>query len=87
MNNTALAISRIKRLLDKVRPDKIQEVEDFVEFLSGKGSSGKGERKIAKLKGIWKGLGFEKLDLETEIKTTGKEFDESILRRSERWTT
>jgi len=36
MNDTALAISRIRMLLDRVKPEKIQEVEAFVEFLTEK---------------------------------------------------
>ncbi len=82
--STASDIHEIQRRLQQMKPEEVNEVKDFVEFLSRKGSPG--ERRIAQLKGIWKGLGFEKLDLETEVKTLRKESDESILRRSERWT-
>jgi hypothetical protein len=69
-----------------MRPAEVNEVKDFVEFLSRKGSPDEPENKIAKLRGIWKGLGLEKLDLETEIRSMRKEFDEGILRRpSKSW--
>jgi len=77
-------IHEIKRRLQRMKPAEVNEVKDLVEFLSRKGSPGTSEKKIAKLKGIWKGLGFEKLDLEKDIKAMRKEFDEGILRRSER---
>jgi hypothetical protein len=84
--STASDIHEIERRLQRMKPAEVTEVKDFVEFLSRKGSPAKSEKKIAKLKGIWKGLGFEKLDLEKDIKAMRKEFDEGILRRSERWS-
>jgi len=84
--STASDIHEIKRRLRRMKPAEVNEVKDFVEFLSRKGSAGTSEKKIANLKGIWKGFGFEKLDLEKDIKAMRKEFDEDILRRSERGT-
>jgi hypothetical protein len=46
-----------------MKPAEVNEVKDFVEFLSRKGSAGTSDKEIANLKGIWKGIGFEKLDL------------------------
>jgi len=60
-------------------------VKDFVESLSRKSSPKEPKKKIAKLQGIRKGLGFEKLDIEKEIRSMRKEFDEAFLRRIERW--
>jgi hypothetical protein len=68
----------------RMKPAEVNEVKDFVECLSRKGSPGTSEKKIVKLKGIWNGLCFEMLDLEKDIKAMRKEFDEGILRRSER---
>ena len=84
--STASDIEEIRRRLQRMRPSDVNEVKDFVDFLTRKSPSGSAERKIAKLRGIWKGLGFEKLDLESEIRALRKEFDESLLRRSEKWT-
>ena len=84
--SSASDIHEIKRRLQRMKPADVHEVKDFVEFLARKSSQGTSEKKIAKLKGIWKGLGFERLDLEKDIRAMRKEFDEGILRRSERWT-
>ncbi len=87
MNNTALAISRIKRLLDRVKPEKIQEVEDFVEFLTEKDAQTPGGKKIRKMEGIWEDIGFENIDEEKEIREIRRESEESILKRSAEWNT
>jgi hypothetical protein len=87
MNDTALAISRIKRLLDRVKPEKIREVEDFVEFLTEKDAEKPGAKKVRKMEGIWKGLGFENIDVDKEIREIRKESAESLLKRSNRWNT
>jgi hypothetical protein len=85
--STASDIDDIRRRLRRMGPTEVNEVKNFVDFLARKGSSDKPERKLAKLRGIWKGLGFEKLDLESEIRAVRKEFGQSIRRRSEQWNT
>jgi len=87
MNDTALAISRIKRLLDRVKPEKIHEVEDFVEFLTEKDAEKPSEKKVRKMEGIWEGLGFENIDEEKEIREIRRESEESLLNRSAQWNT
>jgi hypothetical protein len=87
MNDTALAISRIKRLLDRVKPEKIQEVEDFVESLTERGAEKPSGKKVRKMEGIWEGLGFENIDEEKEIREIRKESEESLLKRSAKWNT
>jgi hypothetical protein len=87
MNDTAVAISRIKRLLDRVKPEKIREVEDFVEFLTEKNTEKPGGKKVRKMEGIWEGLGFENIDVEKEIREIRRESEESILKRSAEWNT
>jgi hypothetical protein len=84
--STISDIYEIKRQLQRMKANEINEVKDFVDFLSRKNSPDKSEKKIAKLRGIWKGLGFEKLDLEVEIRAIRKDSEEGILRRSERWS-
>jgi hypothetical protein len=85
MNDTAVAISRIKRLLDRVKPEKIQEVEDFVEFLTEKDAQATSWKKVRKMEGIWKGLGFENIDVEKELREIRRESEESIVKRSAEW--
>lgn len=87
MNDTALAISRIRRLLDRVKPERIQEVEDFVEFLTEKDAEKPGERMVRKMEGIWEGLGFDNIDEEKEIREIRKESEESLSKRSAKWNT
>ena len=67
-NDTALVISRIKRLLDRVKPEKIHEAEDFVEFLAEKDAEKPSEKEVRKMEGIWEGLGFENMEEEKEIR-------------------
>jgi hypothetical protein len=64
---------------------KPAEVMNFVETLSRKSSPKEPKKEIAKLRGIWKGFGFEKLDIEKEIRSMRKEFDEAFLRWIEGW--
>ena len=87
MNDTALAISRIRRLLDRVKPEKIHEVEDFVEFLTEKDAEKPSEKKVRKMEGIWEGLGFENIDEEKEIRVIRTESEEALLKRSAKWNT
>lgn len=87
MNDTALAIARIKRLLDRVKPEKIREVEDFVEFLAQKDTPTPSAKKVRKMEGIWEGLGFEDIDEEKEIREIRRESEESLLKRSTEWST
>jgi hypothetical protein len=73
--------SKIKWNLTKVSPKEIAEINDFVESILRKK---KENRKIVPLKGVWKGLGFEKNpNLEEEIKDIPEELAEQLLRRSE----
>ena len=86
MQTTAMTLNKIRSKLAKVPDDKLSEIDDFVEFILQKSRS-KG-KKIVKLEGIWKGLGFEKIDnLESEIKKIRKESEELIAQRVHKWNT
>ena len=85
MNDTAVAISRIKRMLDRVKPEKIQQIEDFVQFIAEKDAEIPGGKKVKKMEGIWEGLGFENIDEEKEIREIRRESEESLLKRSKKW--
>jgi Protein of unknown function (DUF2281) len=82
MNDSAMAISRIKRLLEKVKPERIREVEDFVEFLAEKDNQLSGRKKIKKMEGIWEGLGFERIGVAKELHDIRKMSEESILKKT-----
>ena len=80
MEPTAMTLRKIKSKLAKVPDDKLPEIDDFVEFILQK--SRPKEKKIIKLEGIWKGLGFEKIsDLELEIKKVRKESERLLVER------
>jgi hypothetical protein len=83
--NTSMIKSKIKWNLTQVSPREIEEINDFVESLFQKKQK---SPKIVPLKGIWKGLGFEKIpDLDEEIKKNRKELEEQLSRRLDRWNT
>jgi len=71
-------INQIKKMLLKMPPEKVKEIEDFVEFVLTRISKGRMKRKIEKLEGIWEGLGFEKIDIEQGIYNIRKEAEESL---------
>jgi len=75
-----MILQKIKSKLDRVPEDKLGGIDDFIDFILFK--SKPGNRNIAKLEGIWEGLGFEKLDnLESEIMKIRKEAGQSLSRR------
>ena len=83
--NTSTIKSKIKWNLTQVSPKEIEEINDFVESLFQKKQK---KRKRGPLKGIWKGVGFEKiLHLEAAIKENRKELEGQLLRRLDRWNT
>ena len=85
MNDTAVAISRIKRMLDLVKPDQILETEDFVKHLMEKGHEKPLGKKVKKMEGVWEGLGFENIDEEKEIRKIRRESEDSLVKRSKKW--
>ena len=79
MSTTGLKVAEIKKDLALLPEDKLDEVKNFISFVL---SRNKEERKkIVQMKGIWKGKGFEKLNLDKELKVARKEMSESILKK------
>jgi len=70
MISKALHITQIQHHLSLLPIDKLQEARDYIEFLCNKAAVPKPD--VVKLEGIWKGKGFEKLNLETELKSVRK---------------
>ena len=84
--NESCTVSRrnIRRNLNKIPPNKLKEVNDFIEFVLEKYTTQ--ERKILKFEGIWQDLGFEKLaNLESQIRELREDVDNSLLNRVEKW--
>ena len=79
MQTASLKLVEIQTNLPLLSEQKLDEVKDFVGFILSKSHVPK--RKVVKLKGIWQNKGFEKIDLESEVKSIRKETSDSILRR------
>lgn len=78
MQTTALK-TEIYKELSLLRDDKLSEVKDFIEFILARQKS---LRKVIRLKGVWAGKGFEKIDdLEKELKSVQKKAMQSILKK------
>lgn len=72
-------INQIKKMVFKLPAERVKEVENFVEFVYTKASTGQMKGKVEKLEGIWEGLGFEKIsNIEQEI--------DDIRQEVENWT-
>ncbi|MCP5108057.1 MAG: DUF2281 domain-containing protein [bacterium] len=73
-----MTLHKIKSKLARVPEDKLGEINDFVEFILFKSKpAGNAGKNIAKLEGIWEGVGFEKIgDLETEIRKIRQESEQ-----------
>ncbi len=84
METSAVTINKIKSRLAEIPQDKLYEVYDFVEFIAQK--SKPKAKNIVKLEGIWKGLGFEKIEnLESEIKNIRKKSEQLLSKRINKW--
>ena len=76
MSTTGLKVAEIKKDIALLPEDKLDEVKDFISFVLSRNKEKK--KKIVQMKGIWKGKGFEKLNLDKELKVARKEMAESI---------
>ena len=70
MQNTGIRLSEIKKKLARLPSHKLDEVNDFVGFLLSR-HKGEGKKNIH-MKGIWAGKGFERIDVQKEIKSLRK---------------
>jgi len=80
MQTTAAQMTTIQKKLTILPRERLQQVADFVEFIL---SQSKVEhKKIIKLGGTWKNIGFEKIaDLDAEIRKIRQEASLSILNK------
>jgi len=84
MTTAAMTINKIKSKLVEVPIEKLPDIFNFIEFVLQK--SKPGLKKIVKLEGIWKGLGFEKIDnLESEIRVIRKKSGQKMAERIKKW--
>jgi hypothetical protein len=84
MATASMSINKITSKLVEVPVEKLPEIFNFIEFVLQK--SKPGPKNIVKLEGIWKGLGFEKInDLESEIRGIRKQSGQEMTERIKKW--
>ena len=71
MPTAGLKLSKIKKNLSLLPEDKLDEVKDFISFVLS--SNKENKKNIVQMKGIWNGKGFEKLNMDNELKAARKE--------------
>ena len=79
MSTIGLKVAEIKKNLALLPEDKLDEVKDFINLVQSRNKEKK--KQIVQMKGIWKGKGFEKLNIHKELKVARKEMAESILKK------
>ena len=79
MSTTGLKVAEIKKDIALLPEDKLDEVKDFISFVLSRNKEKK--KKIVQMKGIWKDKGFEKLNINKELKVARKEMSELILKK------
>jgi len=79
MSTAGLKVAEIKKDIALLPEDKLDEVKDFISFVLSRNKEKK--KKIVQMKGIWKGKGFEKLNINKELKVARKEMSESIIKK------
>ena len=79
MQNTGAKLVEIKRKLLRLPGYRLDEVNNFVGFLLSRDK--REGRKNIHMKGIWAGKGFEKVDVQKEIKSLRKDISKSILKK------
>ncbi|MFW9995073.1 MAG: hypothetical protein ACFFD4_23750 [Candidatus Odinarchaeota archaeon] len=71
--------NKIKGDIDKLSPEDLQEVQDFISNILIKEKPAK---RTIKMKGIWEGLGFEKIaDLEGNTRKMRTETGKQVLEK------
>jgi hypothetical protein len=84
MTTRAIELTEIKRDLADLPADKLAEVREYVRKLLRNSRSV--PINVESLEGIWEGLGWEKMDVEEEIRKLRKESSESILKKFDKWS-
>jgi hypothetical protein len=74
---TVIRINRIQKRITVLSDDQLSEVEKLLKKIAPPAD----KQNIMKLKGIWKGKGFETINVEREIRGIRKEVMQAIERR------
>ena len=69
----------IKTNIDNIPPKNLQKVYDFIQSIIERNDQ---KQKVVQMKGIWKGLGFEKIiDLEGNLREIRKKSSKQVLEK------
>lgn len=79
--DTTTDIEKIKKNILKLPPHKLQQLDEFLENLLKMESTDKSQN-VKKLEGIWEGIGFENIDIESEIAKLRTEIDVNLIGNS-----
>lgn len=79
MYKPGLKLTEMSKKLSMLPDDKLDEVKDFIGRILAQNEIKQG--RIVQMEGIWEGKGFEKLNLEQEIKAIKSDLSKSILKR------
>lgn len=79
MNKAHVTRLEIISNLAFVPSNNLEEIKNFVDFILFKNKAK--ARKPISVRGIWKDKGFEKIDIEKEIKTLRKEIQFNLDRK------
>jgi hypothetical protein len=79
MYKPGLKLTEMSKKLSMLPDDKLDEVKDFIGRILAQNEIKQG--RIVQMEGIWEGKGFEKLNLEQEIKAVKSDLSKSILKR------
>jgi hypothetical protein len=84
MKSTKHQRFKVQRNLLKIPTEKLEEVNDFIEFLLIREKSK--NRNVKSLEGIWEHLDFEKnSNLEKSIREIRKESSKSLNKKLNQW--
>lgn len=79
MTSRAIELTEIKRDLANLPADKLAEVREYVRKLLP--APRRATQPFQPLRGIWRGLGWEKVDVEDEIRNLREESSNHTLKR------
>lgn len=84
METEEINLTKVKQNLLKIPKTRLNEVNDFIEFILQKTELGQ-QKRIKKLGGMWKGLGFESIpEIEKKIRDIRSDVEKSFLNRVEK---
>ena len=77
----------IQRNLERLPPEKLRSVEDYIAFLLSS-SADEPAPAVVSLEGIWEGLGFEKIEpLEEAVRSVRSEASKTLSKKFDQWNT